>query len=111
MDYAKKVKDLVLNSTQAISMHLCLKEQNSQDAFAIYRASLPRSFAEHPLAWLVLGNLDHLVELLPPSCKRALKDVHHRFNHDWDVVQQAVVRVLRETMRSYLQITIRVGVV
>lgn len=87
-----------LNSTQALSLHLCLARQRN-DHGAIpdsYMGSLPGSFDEHPLTWLKRDLSEssagaRLFEAVPPAAKKVIRSVQKRYMDDWEVVQTSLV--------------------
>ncbi|KAG8863082.1 hypothetical protein FRB96_009262 [Tulasnella sp. 330] len=84
-----------LNSTQALSLHLCLTQQRNDAVSDTYTASLPRSFDEHPLVWLERDSSPSstgakLFESLPISAKKVIREVQKRFLDDWEVVQTSL---------------------
>ena len=95
---------LVLNGTQLLSIHLALNcfegdhDISRDEHFGPFLSCLPRNFNSHPLKWAIkekMGAVDdserYLLQSLPPSVARDLRDVARRFWDDWNVALQCVV--------------------
>jgi hypothetical protein len=105
--------DQALTAVQLISLHLALHrpkagECSSDPLFGAYISVLPEDFAFHPLTWLrkrVLGTLsvDHeksLLNALPISVMKKLKDASAKFETDWKRVSDYLVCLYYSTARA-----------
>jgi hypothetical protein len=91
-----------LTAVQLISLHLLLyrpirDSQSSDPLFGPYISVLPRGFESHPLTWLIEHQRQRkndgtiLLDSLPPSATRALREVSRKFWDDWKAVRQYMV--------------------
>lgn len=96
--------DQALTAVQLISLHLALHRPktgacSSDPLFGAYISVLPEDFAFHPLTWLrkrVRGSpsVDHetsLLNALPQSVIKKLKDASDKFETDWKRVHDYLV--------------------
>jgi hypothetical protein len=91
--------DHALTAVQLISLHLALHQSSSDPIFGPYISVLPRDFVFHPLTWLRKRNHgvlsrdceERLLDALPLSVMKKLKDASAKFETDWKRVEDYLV--------------------